>query len=73
MLKAGIIVPSKSPWTSPIVPVKKKDGSLQLCVDYRRLNQVTAEDRYPMSRVEELLEQLGRAEYITTLNLTKGY
>ena len=73
MLRAGIIVPSKSPWTSPIVPVKKKDGSLRLCVDYRRLNQVTAEDRYPMPRVEELLEQLGKAEYITTLDLTKGY
>jgi hypothetical protein len=73
MLRAGIIVPSKSPWTSPIVPVKKKDCSLRLCVDYRRLNQVTAEDRYPMPRVEELLEQLGKAKYITTLDLTQGY
>ena len=58
MLEAGIIVPSSSPRTSPLVPVRKKDGSLRLCVDYRRLNQVTQEDRYPMSRVEELLEQL---------------
>ena len=59
MLESGIIVPSSSPWTSPLVPVRKKDGSLRLCVDYRRLNQVTQEDRYPMPRVEELLEQLG--------------
>ena len=73
MLEAGIIVPSSSPWTSPLVPVRKKDGSLRLCVDYRRLNQVTQEDRYPMPRVEELLEQLGSARFITTLDLTKGY
>ena len=53
MLEAGIIVPSSSPWTSPLVPVHKKDGSLRLCV---RLNQVTQENRYPMPRVEELLE-----------------
>ena len=61
MLEAGIIVPSSSPSTSPLVPVHKKDGSLRLCVDYRRLNQVTQEDRYPMPRVEELLEQLRSA------------
>ena len=73
MLEAGIIVPSSSPWTSPLVPVRKKDGSLRLCVDYRRLNQMTQEDRYPMPRVEELLEQLGSARFITTLDLTKGY
>ena len=55
MLEAGIIVPSSSPWTSPLVPVRKKDGSLRLCVNYRRLNQVTQEDRYPMPRVEDML------------------
>ena len=73
MLEAGIVVPSKSPWTSPLVPVRKKDGSLRLCVDYRQLNTITAEDRYPMPRVEELLEQLGSANYISTIDLTKGY
>ena len=61
MLEAGITVPSSSPSTSPLVPVHKKDGSLRLCVDYRCLNQVTQEDRYPLPRVEELLEQLRSA------------
>ena len=73
MLDAGIIEPSTSPWTSSVVPIPKKDGSLRLCVDYRSLNQVTQDDRYPMPRVEELLEQVGKASYITTLDLTKGY
>ena len=73
MLKAGVIEPSTSPWTSPIVPVRKKDGGLRLCVDYRRLNSITTEDRYQMPRVDELVERLGRAKYISTLDLCKGY
>ncbi len=52
MLDAGIIVPSDSPWTSPIIPVKKKDGNIRVCVDYRKLNMVTEEDRYQMPRVQ---------------------
>ena len=73
MLDAGVIEPSTSPWTSPIIPVKKKDGSLRLCIDYRKLNSLTKEDRYPMPRVDEMLEQLGKATYISTLDLTQGY
>lgn len=67
MLDAGIIVSSDSPWTSPIVIVKKKDGKIRLCVDYRKLNEVTEEDRYQMSRVDDLVEQIGSAQFITTL------
>ena len=73
MLNAGIIVPSDSPWTSPIVPIKKKNGSIRLCVDYRKLNAVTEEDKYQMPRVDELVELIGSASFITTLDLTKGY
>jgi hypothetical protein len=73
MLEAGVIVPSKSPWTSPLVPIRKKDGGIRLCVDYRKLNKITQDDRYPMPRVEELVEELGRAQFITTLDLVKGY
>ncbi len=73
MLDEGIITPSTSAWTSPVVPVKKKGGSLRLCVDYRKLNSVMQEDRYHMPRVDETLEKLGRASYISTLDLTQGY
>lgn len=73
MLDAGIIVPSDSAWTSPVIPVKKKDGGIRLCVDYRRLNAVTQDDKYQMPRVDEQVEQLGNAKFISTIDLTKGY
>ena len=73
MLEAEVIEPSTSPWTSPIVPVHKKDGSLRLCIDYRQLNAVTQDDRYQMPRVDEMVERLGKAQFITTLDLAKGY
>ena len=73
MLKAGIIEPSSSEWASPMVLVPKKDGSIRMCVDFRRLNSVTQVDPYPMPRVDELLDHIGKARYITTLDLTRGY
>ena len=53
--------------------VKKKDGTLRLCVDYRRLNAVSQADAYPMPRVDDLIDRLGMAKYITTLDLSRGY
>ena len=73
MLTQGIIVPSTSEWAAPIILVPKKDGSKRLCVDFRRLNHVTKADPYPIPRVEELIDRLGNAKYITALDLTKGY
>ncbi|KAI2645187.1 Retrovirus-related Pol polyprotein from transposon 17.6 [Labeo rohita] len=73
MLKLGVIEPSRSPWSSPIVMVPKPDGTLCFCNDFRRLNEVSQFDGYPMPRVDELLDRLGRARYISTLDLTKGY
>ena len=65
--------PSTSDWCAPIVPVKRKDGTLRLCVDYRRLNAVSESDAYPMPRVDDLIDRLGGAGYITTMDLTRGY
>ena len=74
MLDTGVIFPSKSPWTSPLVSVQEKDGTLCLCVDYRKVNKVTTDDKYPMPKVDELLEKIGRTQFISTLDLiTQGY
>ena len=73
MLKLGIIEVSCSEWCSPIVLVPKKDGSLRFCIDFRYLNTVSNFDPYPMPRIDDLLERVGRAQYITTLDLSKGY
>ncbi|KAL0170622.1 hypothetical protein M9458_035218, partial [Cirrhinus mrigala] len=73
MLKLGVIEPLRSPWSSPIVMVPKPDGTLRFCNDFLRLNEVSQFDGYPMPRVDELLDRLGRARYISTMDLTKGY
>ena len=73
MLQAGMIEPSTSCWASPIVPVRKKDGSIRLCVDYRRLNSVSKHDAYPMPRIDDIIDRVGGAKYISALDLTRGY
>ncbi|XP_065901363.1 uncharacterized protein [Dysidea avara] len=73
MLAEGIIEPCSSEWASPVVVVKKKDNTIRLCVDYRRLNAVTRVDAYPMPRVDDILDKVGQARYISTLDLAKGY
>ncbi|KAK9168486.1 hypothetical protein Syun_000626 [Stephania yunnanensis] len=57
----GFITPSMSPWGAPVLFVKKKDGSLRLCIDYMQLNKVTVKNKYPLPRIEYLFDQLGGA------------
>ncbi|KAL0198417.1 hypothetical protein M9458_006957, partial [Cirrhinus mrigala] len=73
LLEAQIIRESCSPYASPIVLVKKKDGSLRMCVDYRQLNSKTRKDAFPLPRIEETLDALTGARWFSTLDLASGY
>ena len=72
MEKDGIIERSLSEWAFPIVLVKKKDGFLRMCVDYRRPNAISDANAYPMPQVDEMIDALRKAKYIT-LDLARGY
>lgn len=73
LLQKGVIKPSTNPWASPIVLVKKKDGSTRFCVDYRKVNHVTRKDAYPLPRVDDILDTLAGSQYFSTLDLLSGY
>ena len=72
-LEAGVIRPSNSPWSSPTVLVRKKDGGVRWCIDYRRVNDVTVKDAYPLPRIDSCLDQLSSAKLFSTLDLQSGY
>ena len=71
--KKGVIQESNSPWASAIVLVKKKNGQVRPCVDYRILNKATLKDAYPLPRTQDCLDALSGAAYFTTLDMTSGY
>ncbi|GKA38575.1 reverse transcriptase domain-containing protein [Tanacetum coccineum] len=69
----GFIRPSYSPWGAPVLFVKKKDGSLRMCIDYRELNKLTVKNRYPLSRIDDLFDQLQGSRYFSKIDLRSGY
>ena len=69
----GFISPSFSPWRAPVLFIKKKDGSLRLCIDYRELNKVTIRNKYPLLRIDDLFDQLVRATTFLKIDLRSGY
>ena len=73
MLSRGVIEHSNGPWSSPIVLVKKKDGSTRFCADFRKVNDVTRKDAQPLPRIDDTLDTMGDACYFSTLDLASGY
>jgi ribonuclease HI len=73
LLQKGYIRPSSSPWGAPVLFVKKKDGSMRLCVDYRALNEVTIKNKYPLPRIDDLFDQLKGAKFFSMIDLRSGY
>ena len=73
MMNAGIIESSTSPWSSPVVLERKKDGKIRFCVDYRRLNDITIKDAYPRPRIDDSLNCLKGAVWFSTVELASGY
>jgi hypothetical protein len=73
LIRKHFIRPSVSPWGAPVLLVKKKDGSMRLCIDYRQLNKVTIKNKYPLPRIDDLLDQLKRASVFSKIDLRSGY
>lgn len=73
MLRNHVIRPSSSPWSSPVVIVRKKDGTPRFCVDYRKLNLITERDVYPLPHIDDIIDRLAGSRFFTTLDLKSGY
>jgi hypothetical protein len=73
MLSKGLICPSASPWGSHVLFVDKRDGTILLCVDYCKLNEVTIKNKYPLPKIEDLFDQLNGAKVFSKIDIRTGY
>ena len=73
LLDKEYIQPSASPWGSPVLFVKKKDRSMRMCIDYRSLNAVTIKNKYPLPRIDDLLDELQKDKFFSKIDLRFGY
>nr|GFC94266.1 putative reverse transcriptase domain, aspartic peptidase domain protein [Tanacetum cinerariifolium] len=73
LLERGFIHPSVSPWGAPVLFVKKKDGSMRLCIEYRELNKITIQNRYPLPRIDDLFDQLQGAMHFSKIDLRVAF
>ena len=73
LLSKGFIRPSVSPWGAPVLFVKKKDGTMRMCIDYIQLNKVTVKNKYPLPRIDDLFDQLQGASLLSKIDLRSGY
>jgi hypothetical protein len=73
LLDLGLIRPSVSPWGAPVIFIQKKDGSWRLCIDYRQLNKATIKNQYPLSRIDDLFDQMKGATVFSKIDLRSGY
>jgi hypothetical protein len=73
MLEQGFVRPSASPWGSLVLFVEKKDGTKRMCIDYRMLNSMTIKNKYPLPRIEDLLDRLKKAKFFSMIDLRSGY
>jgi hypothetical protein len=73
LLNKGFIRPSVLPWEAPVLFVKKKDGTFQMCIDYRELNKITTKNKYPLPRIDDLFDQLQGVQIFSKIDLRSGY
>jgi hypothetical protein len=69
MLKPGIVIPSLSPYASPVLLVKKKDNTWRFCADYKKLNSITIKNKFPLPIIDEFLDEIAGAKYFSTIGL----